>query len=157
MKIQRKIAAFTIFEITVVLAIMSILITIITISLNRFNEQIKSSSEIHEELNAFYIVRSSIWKELYESDSLFCEKNNLLIYQPQRIIEYFVDDEILYRKTDQITTDLKIPVTQIIETEKSGIKKIEISFLWKGEIMKLSYLNNIRPDVKINHYFDDLK
>ena len=93
-----KIKAFSLFEVTVALAILSILLTIITVALNRFNEQIKLSSDVHQELNNFYIVRSNLWRELYESDSMFCSNDELKIFNKTQEIDYFIEDESLFRK-----------------------------------------------------------
>ncbi len=153
----QKIKAFSLFEVTVALAILSILLTIITVSLNRFNEQLKFSSEVHQELNDFYIVRSNLWRELYESDSLFCSNNELQIFNQTKEINYFIEDERLFRKIDENIIDLKIPIETIQELEQDGNLKIVFSFLWKDEIMKLSYLKLSSLESKINRYFDDLK
>lgn len=158
MKRNRYIAAFTLFEVTVVLAIMSILLTIVTVSLNRFNEQIKNSSEIHQELNHFYIVRSNLWRELYESDSLLCGQNRLQIFTAGQVVEYFTEDEILLRKSLRSEEEnMKLAVESIKTVEKNGEEVIEISFIWKEELMKLSYLNKAHLDLKINRYFEELK
>ncbi len=158
MKEKKHIAAFTLFEVTVVLAIMSIMLTIISVSLNRFGEQIKNSSDVHQELNHFYIVRSNLWRELYESDSLLCTENRLTIYTAGREIEYRAEDENLLRKELRSEpVNMEQPVESIKQVEKDGEQIIEISFIWKDELMKLTYLNKAQLDVKINRYFETLK
>ena len=158
MESKKHIAAFTLFEVTVVLAIMSILLTIVTVSLNRFNEQVKNSSEIHQELNHFYIVRSNLWRELYESDSLICTQNRLQIYTSGQVVEYFTEDEILQRKSLRSEAeDMKLAVESIKNTDRDGEQLIEIAFIWKEELMKLTYLNKAHLDSKINRYFEELK
>ena len=158
MRGNKHIAAFTLFEVTVVLAIMSIMLTIVTVALNRFNEQIKNSSKIHQELNHFYIVRSNLWRELYESDSLFCEQNRLQIFTQGNKIEYFVEDELLQRKDLRAESEnMNLAVESIKTVEKEKEQVIEIAFIWKEEIMKLTYLNKAHLDSKINRYFEELK
>lgn len=155
--ISSKIKAFSLFEVTVALAILSILLTIVTVALNRFNEQVKMSSDVHQELNQFYIVRSNLWRELYESDSIFCANNEAQIYFQGKESTYFIEDEVLLRKKDGTVTDLKIPIESISEIEEGENIKIVFSFTWKEEIMKLSYLKLASRESKINRYFDELK
>ncbi|MCE3297042.1 MAG: hypothetical protein K0R65_2756 [Crocinitomicaceae bacterium] len=158
MRDNKYIKAFTLFEVTVVLAIMSIMLTIISVSLNRFNEQIKNSSEIHQELNHFYIVRSNLWRELYESDSLTCDQNTLQIYKGTDRVDYTIEDELLQRKSLRSEIEnMNLAVESIKTVEKDGEQLIEIAFIWKEEIMKLSYLNKAHLDLKINRYFEELK
>jgi prepilin-type N-terminal cleavage/methylation domain-containing protein len=155
--IKSKIKAFSLFEVTVALAILSILLTIITVSLNRFNEQIKLSSDVRQELNDFYVVRSNLWRELYESDSLICVNNELKILSGDIETLYFIEDERLFRKKDDQVMDLKIPIESISEVEEGKKIRIVFSFIWKGEIMKLSYLKRANLDKQINQYFEELK
>lgn len=155
--IKLKLKAFSLFEVTVALAILSILLTIITVALNRFNEQIKLSSDIRQELNDFYVVRSNLWRELYESDSLLCENNELKIISGDLETLYFIEDERLFRKKDDQVMDLKIPIESISEVEEGKKIRIVFSFIWKEEIMKLSYLKRANLDKQINQYFEELK
>lgn len=152
-----KIKAFTLFEVTVVLAIMSILITIVSVSLTRFNEQVKTSADIHQELNHFFVVRSNLWRELYESDSLLCDKGSLFIFKNGFPVEYFIREESLQRKSPAGNEDMKLAAESIQSLEVQGEQMIEITFIWKEETMKLGYLDKARTDVKINRYFDELQ
>ncbi len=155
--LKSKLKAFSLFEVTVVLAILSILLTIITVALNRFNEQIKLSSDVRQELNDFYVVRSNLWRELYESDSLLCQNNELKIISGDLETLYFIEDERLFRKKDDQVMDLKIPIESISEVEEGKKIRIVFSFIWKEEIMKLSYLKRANLDKQINQYFEELK
>lgn len=167
---EQHIKAFTVFEITVVIAIMGILLTIITTALNRFNELVKQSSEVNQELNHFYAIRSNLWRELYEADSLKPEKNKLLLYIGTTIVQYEVKEEKLYRKTQHGEQELGLDILGI-ESEESTApnlptgqedvgqekgKRIKFRFIWKEEEMQLTYLYSAKLDQQINTYFQNL-
>lgn len=158
MRADNHIAAFTLFEITVVLAIMSILISIIALSLNRFGEQLKQSSEVQGELNQWYQFRSNLWRELYVSDSLIMDKDVLSIYKGKLAVQYKVDEEILHRKissADWQTTN--IPAESIKESVLDEKRFLEFSFIWKGDPLKLSYLCQESIKNRIDSYFEKLQ
>lgn len=154
---KAKLKAFTVFEITVALAIMSILLTIITFSLNRFNEQVKLSADVHDELNQFYLVRSTLWNDLYHSDSMRYEQNKLSLFTNGKQLDYFVEDNILMRKNLAGVSNLKVPIEEIRFEDKDGQKKVLFSFLWKGENMVLTYQQQADLSEKINQTFRQLQ
>ncbi len=153
---QHKVSAFTIFEVTVVLAIMSVLITIVSASMNRFNEQLKISTDVHEELNQWRSVRSVIWSDFYRADSIQLQSGELAIYTAQNQVSYKVQDEHLYRSNTLEWVDLGIEAESIYEEEKSNARVFHILFPWKGESMDLSYHYQPGIDLKMNDYFDKL-
>lgn len=148
--------AFTIFEVTVVLAIMSVLITIISFSLNRFNEQLKMSNDIGLELNQWRAIRSTLWREFYFSDSITIKNNILSIYSFEKEVNYKVDNDILYRKNNSDWNNLKLETEAIYEVATKDSRSFNIDFMWKNEIMTLSYPYNPTANIKINEYFNQL-
>lgn len=152
--IKKTIAAFTILEVTIVLAIMSVMITIIAVSSNRFQEQVKQTSIIQEELNHFYSVRSNLWLEMYTSDSIQYEDNLIQIYQHERAISYTVLSSTLFRKQDLGEwINLKLPMIALNKVEVNHSNKIEFIFDWKGEPMKLHYFCSAGTKEKIDDFF----
>lgn len=155
---KQHIPAFTLFEITMVLAIMSVLITIITVSLNRFNEQLKLSTDVQGELNQWYQFRSNLWRELYQSDSLVLEDKVLHIFKEKERINYQVEEEILYRrKADSEWKSTEIAANAIKEQIKENKRFITFDFLWKGDTMKLTYLCDESLKYKMDSYFENLQ
>lgn len=154
---EEHIAAFTIFEVTVVLAIMGVLIGLIAVSVNRFNEQLKMTGDVNQELNEWFAFRSNLWSELYACDSIRSEDRELLLFANNRTIKYKLDDEDVMRSegTGWQTTKTKAESIRL-ETEEEKTTVI-FDFKWKGELMTLSYY--FEPDVnnKINNYFAQLK
>lgn len=156
-KKTQHIAAFTILEVTVVVAIMGILIGIIANTLNRFNEQLKFSSDIHQELNEWFAFRANLWNELYQSDSIHFEENQLNIFDKGIPTLYKLDDESLLRKKEADWIDTKMKASNIAFIEEKGDQIVHIDFSWKGDVMPLEYY--YRPEIRnqINAYFDELK
>ncbi|MCF8414625.1 MAG: prepilin-type N-terminal cleavage/methylation domain-containing protein [Crocinitomicaceae bacterium] len=156
-KNKNHFAAFTLLEITVVLAIMSILISIVSLTLNRFNEQMKQSAELQEELNHWYQFRSNLWRELYCSDSLRFNNDILTIHSSNENIQYKANNDVLYRKNGEsewIESKIKADyLKEIISDEK---RVLEFSFIWKGEPLVLNYLCKESKKQKIDTYFNKL-
>lgn len=154
---EQHIDAFTIFEVTVVLGIMGVLIGLIATSVNRFNEQLKMTSDLNQELNEWFAFRSNLWSELYACDSIQSVEKELVLYSNKRIIKYKLEDEGVMRSngTEWQTTKSKAESIRL-ETENDETTVI-FDFKWKGELMTLSYY--FEPDVKnkINDYFAQLK
>lgn len=150
---QQRIQAFTIMEVTMVLAIMSVLISIVFVALNRFNEQLKVANEISQELNDWRMVRSTIWKDFYEADSIQCQDNLLTIYSKGKILIYSIKKEQLHRQNNGVKVNLKFEVASIHEKMEDEHRTFYIEFVWKGELMTLSYLYNPSIDLEINNYF----
>jgi competence protein ComGF len=152
---MKKISAFTILETTIVLAIMSILITILMLATNRFNAQLKKTVEIQQELNTFFAFRANLWQELYTSDSMAYHHETCFIYQKKRTIAYRIMEDKLFRKVakEWISTGFYMRALQKeIKKEETYFRFI---FDWKGESMCLTHLFRTGIQQKINHYFTD--
>lgn len=149
--------AFTIFEVTVVVAIMGILITIISNTLNRFNEQLKFSNDVHQELNEWFAFRSNLWKELYMADSIRQTGKEIEFFLNDRIVKYKTEDEQLFRFQSGQWKETPMRVERIGVVKDEEEVNVIFDFLWKGQVMTLDYY--YKPDVKneINSYFDHLK
>lgn len=162
-RIRQQVSAFTIFEVTVVLAILGVLMTIISVALNRFNEQLKVNSEIHAELNQWMLVRANLWKEYYASDSLDFSNGEAIIYQKQRIIRYSSRDGLLLRnefpKMGGVPAEWKemgVEIEGIREEVTEAGRYIIFSFPWKGDLMELRYYCNGDNRALVNEYFEQL-
>jgi len=164
-KDKQHIDAFTIFEVTVVLAIMGILIGLIATSVNRFNEQLKMTSDINQELSEWFAFRSNLWSELYACDSIQSNGNELLLFSDQRTIKYRLDGEEVMRSTGKDWLPTKTKAESIRLEQEETVKGSRVSsqttvifdFKWKGEPMTLSYYFEPAVDDKINNYFAQLK
>jgi competence protein ComGF len=150
-----KLSAFTILEVTIVMALMSIIITIVTVAINRFNEQMKNNATIQQELNDFYAFRSNLWNELYSADSINYNNKIVSIYTADKIVEYTIEDELLARKNGNEWIKTAFPMLELREDFKKEDKIISFIFDWKGEPMNLHYLCKSSIKSKIDTYFDN--
>jgi len=149
-----RVNAFTVLELTVVLALLSTLITIISVALNRFNEQLKNSADIHTELNEWFAFRANLWRELYTADSVAYKNSEMFIFHSGTSTGYRATDEMLERRDGTEWTATGMAIEDIAQETKDDGDMITFNFLWKDEIMPLSYLE--LPGVKetIDRYFE---
>ena len=154
---KQHIDAFTIFEVTVVLAIMGVLIGLIASSVNRFNDQLKMTDDINQELNDWFAFRSNLWSELYACDSIQSNGNELLLFADQKIIKYRLDDEDLMRSSGNDWMPTKTKAESIRLEKEEEHTTVIFDFKWKGELMTLSYYFQPAVNNKINDYFAKLK
>mgnify|MGYP003641178753 CR=1 FL=1 len=152
-----RINAFTIMEVTIVLAIMSLIIGIIATATNRFSEQLKSSSEISQELNQWNAMSSNLWRELYFSDSISTQNNELIIYQKEGEINYRILNQTIIRTLKSNSIDMGVSASAIYSEPNKGASTIIIDFLWKGEVMSLKFYNKPLLANQINSYFENFK
>jgi hypothetical protein len=151
-----KVPGFTIFEITVVLAILSTIITIVAMAFNRFNEQLKNSSGINQELNEWFVFRANLWQELYLADSIVYREETIHLYRQAELVSYRIADELLERRKTGDWTSTGFEMEDLRETVGGNDKRIVFIFRWKGAPMTLEYY--CKPDVKqqMDRYFDNL-
>lgn len=163
----KSLPSFTILEVTIVVAVLSILVTIITITLNRFNEQLKVNRDIQQELNNWMLVRSNFWTEYYLSDSIGMNGQMLVLYQPHRSVVYKQEEDQLmrkeYKKADLRNApdagewkDMNVEITSIKEETAGEEQAIVLSFPVKGEEMQLRFLKLKNKADQVNDYFDTL-
>lgn len=166
-RIIRSLQSFTILEVTIVAAVLSILVTIITITLNRFNEQLKVNRGIREELNNWMLVRSNFWNEYYLSDSAGMDNRMLVFYQPHRSIYYKLEEDKLMRKEvkkmnvpgtplPEDWTDMNVDAASIKEDTSNDRQLIILTFLLKGDNMELSFLKQKSKTDLVNRYYEKL-
>ncbi len=156
-RMRRKLKSFTVMEVLIVMAIMGLLVGIIANATNRLSEQLKNSSDISQELNQWYAFRSNLWRELYFSDSMNVEKNELTIFENQREFSYFIDDGFLKRTENQKVIDTKILVKSIEVEQKENKEYIVLDFNWKTESLKMKFYKPSDLSSRVNRYFSSVK
>jgi type II secretory pathway pseudopilin PulG len=153
-KNMRSVAAFTILEVVIVLSIMSVLITIIAVASNRFQEQLKQTSVIQESLNRFYALRSELWYELYTSDSIVVASDQTHIYMPERIVSYKISDDTLYQFNQQTWQSMHVAMLGITTQNENEAQKITFQFDWKDAPMELCYYSQNGLKQKMDDFFE---
>lgn len=142
---------------TVVLAVMSVLISIIAASLNRFNEQLKMAGDIRTELNQWYAVRSVIWKDFYAADSVQMEANEMHIYTATGLTSYRISEGILERGKDLGWISMHMEIEELDIDTMGSAEVCHMGFVWKEKPMDLRFAFQPGVDVRINRYFDQRK
>ncbi len=153
---RHSVPAFTIFEVTVVLAIMSLLISLMASSLNRFNEQLKVSTDVHAELNHWYAVRASIWQDFYQADSILMEAGAMYLYRDEGVASYRVSEGTLERSSGADWMSMDISAESVYMEEKQGASICHVVIEWKDRPMDLRYHFQPAIDLGINNYFNTL-
>ncbi len=156
-KLTTRVSAFTILEVVIVLSIMSVLITIVAISTNRFQEQLKETTKIQDELNKFYAVRSQLWYEFYTSDSIQSSNNAIQLFKGVTNVSYYIVDDTLYRKKDTQEKSLHLAMHGIESNALEDQKKVIFDFDWKNAPMRLEYVQPGGLKHKIDTYFEEYK
>src|ERR1051325_438842 len=85
-----RIAAFSVLEVTVVIALMALLSGLFFSALNRFNEQVGTEKAIKEELNDWFAVRANLWRELDEADSVQVKDNSAELFMGKKRLRYAI-------------------------------------------------------------------
>lgn len=150
-----RIEAFSLLEVMVVLAIMSLMVSILAVSLNRFNEQLKNSTLIQGELNQWYRFRANLWRELYQADSMHYTNTQLDLYDDLKKVSYKIDGDTLFRsakEADWLSSGFSAASIREENIDENG-KRYCFDFNWKGETMTLRFLENESPKEKIDKYF----
>jgi len=145
--------AFSILEVTVVIALMALLSALFFGALNRFNEQIANETKIKNELNNWYVVRSNLWRELDEADSVHVKENTALIWHNKTNVSYRIENDELVRTSGEIITPMQLEMTSIKQENRRGNAFIEFTVRWKNEDMVLSYPVKASATDRINTYF----
>ncbi len=136
---------------------MSVLIAIISNSVNRFNEQLKVSTDVHAELNHWRSVRSVIWSDFYHADSINFGNGELTMFEDGKEAAYKIIDDQLHRRSNADWFNLEVEAERIYQEEKNEEVVFHMLFPWKEVPMDLSYHYQTAIDGKVNAFFDRLQ
>lgn len=148
------IPAFTIFEVTIVLAIMGVIVSMVAFSVQRLFNQMQVTEELHAELNNFYQVRSTLWYDCSTADSVVFNSSRIYTYKKGLPTIYFIEEDVFYRSVEGRSQELKVAVRGLSNNILEDGEEIVITFDWKGDPMEWRFFN--RPDFaeSVNQYFD---
>jgi len=151
---MKRLKAFTVLEIVLVMALTSIFLSILFSVLQRFNVAVSNEVKIKSELNAFFMMRSAIWKDLDQMDSLRMKaKNELTIYHGTNEISYKSIDNGFERSVANGSHSFPIALSEINTSKKKGVEKLELIFEWKNRFVTMSYPLPHSHGETINNYF----
>jgi hypothetical protein len=158
-----RVPAFSVLEVTIVIALMALLGSLFFGALNRFNEQIANETRIKNELNDWYVVRANLWRELDEADSIRVSDNRAELFFPNphsaggvSKLAYFISDNRLFRKTEETDDkDMQIAMNAIALEERKGRRYVAFKIDWKQEEMILRFPLRSTVAGNVNHYFTE--
>jgi hypothetical protein len=145
-----RIEAFTILEALIVLALMSILTAFFFTTLNRLGDQMKNDVKIKSELNSWFLIRSNLYREFDEVDSVSTRKDNATLFFKNKTVNYSIKDQLLNREENGNVMNLAIEMNGIELTREN---RTVFHFNWKGEDMALGFSADKNLKDRINHYF----
>ncbi|MCR9171950.1 MAG: hypothetical protein NXI10_05635 [bacterium] len=151
---QHTVPAFTIFEVTVVLAIMSVVVSMVAFSTQSLFKQMKVTEDIHAELNNFYKVRSMLWYDCVMADSITFQENEFLAFTNGVPVQYRVEEDRLYRNQDGQDRDLNLDILSLEKMDVDAGSDIILTFDWKGEPLEWRFFNLPNLADGVNQYFD---
>lgn len=160
---SHRVRAFSVLEVTIVIALMALLGSLFFGALNRFNEQIANETNIKNELNDWYVVRANLWRELDEADSIRVSGNRaeLFFASPHSAsgvekLAYFISDDKLFRKAEETDEkDMHIAMSAIALEERKGRQYVAFRIDWKREEMILRFPLRSTIAANVNHYFTE--
>jgi len=148
-----RLTAFSVLEVTIVIALMALLSALFFGALNRFGEQIHNETRIKNELNDWFVVRANLWRELDEADSIHVKENEASIYLGKNQTIYKIMDNRLFRMINETEMDLKLEMNAIQQEEIKGRQYIAFKVNWKDDEMVLRYPVRSTVAHNVNHYF----
>lgn len=128
---QKRIAAFTLSELMVVLVVSSIVVTIAFFALSSVQKQVRSIQQTYEKQQEIQFIERLLLGDLNTHEGYYDDKKKVLLLTNSRdSVQYYFDDHIMTRNKD--TMRLKV-VSKVLYREGKEIKKgsidaIELQF-----------------------------
>lgn len=110
---------------------MGVLIGLIAVSVNRFNEQLKMTGDVNQELNEWFAFRSNLWSELYTCDSITTQEGELLMYINGKTIKYKLDEDKVMRSTGFDWQETTAKQNLFVWRKWMSIKRLFSTFIGK--------------------------
>lgn len=150
-----RVAAFSVLEVTIVIGLLGLVSALVFGALNRFSEQVRNETQIRNELNAWFVVRAALWRELDGADSIAVTKDRAAIWFMGKPTDYYIAGNRLFRKKGETDADLNIAMNAILSEEVKGRRYVTFNIDWKGEEMLLRYPLRTTVADRINRYFTE--
>lgn len=149
-----KINAFSILELTVVLSLTGLFVSLFFLSVNSFNKTLQQEITIKNELNTFFQFRSTFWLDLEKADSLHLTKDKLSCFHSNDLIIYQVLNEKLSRQHGDHQTLFEIGARTIDKMVINHKELVEFKLDWKNREFSLFYPLRKHNHNEINSYFN---
>lgn len=147
-----KLGGFTILEVVVVIAILGILVSIVSRSLNRFNDQIHFGFNFTQELSDIQSVRSSIWSLVHEADSIQIE-GQILSFFKDEMHSFNSQNGILYKRSGENWLSQNVKCEEITTSSKNGDTYVTIPLKLREKSLNIVFIKDKDVAGRINTYF----
>jgi type II secretory pathway pseudopilin PulG len=155
MKKDNKLSAFTVLEITIVLALTSLLTALFFGALNRFNMTMANETKIKNELNQLFLFRSNLWRELDEADSIKVENNVAQLFNDKNVITYSGFESQTKWEKGETSRLFNLEIEHIEMERVNGNEVIDFMFIWRQDELNIYF--PLKQDARqvINTYFNE--
>jgi hypothetical protein len=148
--------AFTILEVTIVMALMSLLIGIVFSAVNRFQEQLYRDQRVKGELSLFFVLRANLWQELDACDSVQHLDKTLTLFSDHRVISYKAEKEMLWRKENGAFEPVPACLKDYKYSNDDKGEQVTFLFQLEREEIQLRYQFQNQLTDRVNVYFNTL-
>ncbi len=152
------IKAFTILEIVISLAIMSIIIAIVYSIYVMMAEQLFGYSRTTDQINDYNQTHYMIKSDLFYSNQLLKLQDGLRLITSKDTVDYHLIDSKLVRATSKVVDTFSVPIQSFkLETEQEGItqktKAVFVNYELLGVPIEAVYFKNYGISEDINTLF----
>ena len=148
------IKGFTILEVVVVIAILGIIVTIVSRSLNRFGDQIQIGLSYTEELSKFQSTRSTIWSFIHDSDSVNIESSVVSFYKNGEVHSFTSQNAILHKKVGGNWVSQLVGCEEISVNTKHERTYVTIPLLLNEKVANVVFMKDKDIAGKINSFYN---
>lgn len=157
MVFRKKIVAFSIMEVLIVLALSGIIISLVAFAINRLNEQIAKNMNLQNELIQIQTIRTIVFNDFHQSDSIHFIDGKVTFWKMEGRIEYkHIQPHILNRQFIKGQNGVLQNVSY--KQECIGINKTEeninFEFLLKGDIISVTIPLSKDLSTEVNNFFE---
>ena len=154
MRNGKKIAAFSILELAIVLSLTGLFISLFFLSVNSFNKSLQQEIVIKNELNQFFQFRATFWQDMEQSDSFNLAKDKLTCFNESDSIVYQILDEKLSRSTRNHQALFEINALAIEKASFNKHELVNFRLEWKNTGFSMKYPLKKQNTNSINNYFN---
>lgn len=160
MKKRSNIKAFTILEVVISMAIMSIIIAMVYVIYSLMSKQLYDYSEQTETLNNYSQLHSLLKRDIHNSNQLINTNEALYLLSNRDSIEYKNYNRNLIRSTSKTIDTLFVQVDVFKVSEEAillgdKVKRVEVQYDLFGEKFEAVYFKDYGVSDHINNTFFD--
>gem|GEM_PF-1842765 len=154
------IKAFTILEVVISLALMSIIIAMVYSLYAMLSKQLYVYSDETELVNNYNQLHSLLVRDVHNSNKLVAIDEEVYLFSSSDTIKYYAYDDSLIREKGQMIDTFLVKVPQFNAVKENmllgnRIKRIEVTYDLFGEQIEAVYFKDYGVSAIINNTFFD--